>query len=113
MDDLAWMEPIYQKFDELRATVNEQKVAQAKDGGTRFCVDYRKLNAIAKKDSYPLPRVDTYLQSFYGSIWFCTLDLNGYFSPTQVLCAIYLTAIFCTRFIYIILLIKNDLNITA
>jgi hypothetical protein len=30
-DDLAWMEPIYQKFDELQATVNEQRVAQSKE----------------------------------------------------------------------------------
>jgi hypothetical protein len=29
-----------------------------KDDTYRFCVDYRKLNEITKKDSYPLPRID-------------------------------------------------------
>ena len=28
------------------------------DGSIRFCIDYRKLNAVTKNDSYALPRVD-------------------------------------------------------
>jgi len=50
------------------------------DGGLRFCVDYRRLNLITHKDSFPLPRIDTCLDSLGGSTFFSTLDLRqGYF----------------------------------
>ena len=50
-----------------------------KDGTIRFCIDYRKLNGLTKKNSYPLPRIDETLDSLGGNKWFCTLDLqSGY-----------------------------------
>ena len=50
-----------------------------KDGTTRFCVDYRRLNALMTKDAYYLPRIDDSLRLLGNQQWFSTMDLiSGY-----------------------------------
>ena len=53
--------------------------APKKDGRLRFCIDYRKLNEMTVKDSYPLPRMDECIDSLGEAKVFTTLDAySGY-----------------------------------
>jgi hypothetical protein len=55
------------------------------DGTHRFLVDFRKLNSITKKDSYPQPSAEELLHRMAGHRYFTKLDLKaGYFQiPIQ------------------------------
>ena len=50
-----------------------------KDGGLQFCIDFWRLNARTKKDSYPLPHMQETMESMVGARFFSMMDLKSGF----------------------------------
>ncbi|CAM4447975.1 unnamed protein product [Lepidochelys kempii] len=49
------------------------------DGSRRFCIDFRRVNAISKFDAYPMPCVDELLDRLGEPCYITMLDLTkGY-----------------------------------
>ena len=55
-----------------------------KDGELRFCIDYRKLNAMTVRDSYPIPRMDECIDSLGDATLFTTLDANSGYWQVEI-----------------------------
>jgi len=54
-------------------------LVRKKDGGVRWCIDFRKLNAVTKKDAFPLPLISDCLDSLAENKYISTLDMaSGY-----------------------------------
>ena len=54
------------------------------NGGMRSCVDYRKLNAVTKKDRYPLPLIDETLARLGNAKIFTKLDIRQAFHRIRI-----------------------------
>jgi Reverse transcriptase (RNA-dependent DNA polymerase) len=54
------------------------------NGGLRFCIDYRKLNAVTWKDQYPLPLIDETLARLSKAKIFTKLDIRQAFHRIRI-----------------------------
>ena len=59
-------------------------LVRKKDGSLKCCIDYRQLNAVTKKDVYPLPRIDDCLDAMSSAAWFSTFDLRSSYHQIPV-----------------------------
>ncbi|GKA87781.1 putative reverse transcriptase domain-containing protein [Tanacetum coccineum] len=55
-----------------------------KDRSFRMCIDYRKLNKLAVKNRYPLPRIDDLFDQLQGSSIYSKIDLRSGYHQLRV-----------------------------
>ncbi|MBW0501048.1 hypothetical protein O181_040763 [Austropuccinia psidii MF-1] len=55
-----------------------------KDGGLHLCVDYHKLNAVTRKNRYPVPPMSKLLTIFNSSTIFSKIDLHCAYSLLRI-----------------------------
>ena len=59
---------------------------QKKDGSVHWKIDFRAINAVTQKDSFPLPLIEECLDALEGVQYMSTLDMNsGYFQFAMAL----------------------------
>ncbi|GER36637.1 retrotransposon gag protein [Striga asiatica] len=79
-----WVSPIHvvPKKGGITVIENDKKelVPTRITTGWRMCIDYQRLNAVTKKDHFPLPFIDQILDRLSGHQLYCFLDgLSGYY----------------------------------
>ncbi|CAM8982156.1 unnamed protein product [Rhodiola kirilowii] len=83
ISDSQWVSPVHVVPKKSGITVEEDAegnmVTTRVKNGWRMCIDYRKLNAVTRKDHFPLPFIDQMLDRLAGKPYFCLLDgFSGY-----------------------------------
>ncbi|CAM8904949.1 unnamed protein product [Rhodiola kirilowii] len=89
ISDSQWVSPVHVVPKKTGITVEKnaegEMVTTRVKNGWRMCIDYRKLNAVTRKDHFPLPFIDQMLDRLAGKPYFCFLD--GFSGYNQILIA--------------------------
>ena len=60
-------------------------IVHKKTGEIRLCIDFRALNAVTIRNSFPLPRIEEALQAVKAAVWFTSFDLaQGYLQMRDI-----------------------------
>ncbi|GBM92192.1 Transposon Ty3-G Gag-Pol polyprotein [Araneus ventricosus] len=59
-------------------------LVKKKDGSSRLCIDYRRLNKITVREHFPLPLIDELLDRLQSAIVFTTLDNKNAFFHVDI-----------------------------
>ncbi|XP_074297822.1 uncharacterized protein LOC141628603 [Silene latifolia] len=84
ISDSKWVKPTQVVPKRSGVTIVENKdgelVPTRMQNGWRVCIDYRRLNAVTRKDHFPLPFIDQMLERLADKAYYCFLDgYSGYF----------------------------------
>ncbi|CAM8951092.1 unnamed protein product [Rhodiola kirilowii] len=86
ISDSQWVSPVHVVPKKTGITVEKnaagELVTTRVKNGWRMCIDYRKLNAVTRKDHFPLPFIDQMLDRLAGKPYFCFLD--GFYGYNQI-----------------------------
>ncbi|CAM8959667.1 unnamed protein product [Rhodiola kirilowii] len=84
--DIQWVSPVHVVPNKTGITVEKnvtgEMVTTRVKNGWRMCINYRKLNAVKRKDHFPHPFIDQMLDRLAGKPYFCFLD--GFSSYNQI-----------------------------
>ena len=73
-------------------------LAKKPSGGIRFCVDYRRLNKLTKKDAYPIPLIAETLAQLKGAKVFMKINIQQAFHKLRMEASSEDFTIMATRF---------------
>ena len=73
-------------------------LAKKPNGGLRFCVDYRRLNQLSKKDRYPIPLIEETLAQLKEAKIFSKIDIRQAFHKLRMAIASEDLTTFSSRF---------------
>ena len=84
ISDSKWVSPtqVVPKKSGITVVKNEKGeiIPTRVPSSWRMCIDYRKLNAVTRKDHFPLPFLDQILERVAGHPYYCFLDgYSGYY----------------------------------
>ncbi|XP_071939278.1 uncharacterized protein [Coffea arabica] len=84
ISDSPWVSPVQIVPKKVEVTVEANQTSELipvrKPTGWRQYIDYRRLNAVTKKDHFPLPFIDQMVERLACRAYYCFLDgFSGYF----------------------------------